>query len=172
MSLRRALWLFLPLAAVILDLQSKIWITNNIPMHGSRTILPGLFNLTLSMNPGAIFGTLGSAPAWLRTTLFAVAGLVALGYFGWEFLKDGTPRLQRVGLGLILGGAIGNGLDRLLHGAVVDFLDVILFGWHYWTFNIADSFIVCGALLLLGCFLRDYLVQRKLGRSVQKLPIS
>jgi len=77
-----------------------------------------------------------------------VAGLGALGYFGYEFLKDGTPTLQRFALGLILGGALGNGLDRLVHGAVVDFLDFILFGWHYWTFNLADSCIVCGAILM------------------------
>lgn len=56
--------------------------------------------------------------------------------------------MQRWALGLILGGAPGNGLDRIMHGAVVDFLDFIFFGWHYWTFNIADSCIVCGAILM------------------------
>ena len=146
---RRLLWLLLPLLVLALDWGSKLWIRRTIPLGWSHPIIPGFFNLTMSYNPGAIFGTLGSAPLWVRNLLFGLAGLVALGYFGWEFLKDGSTRLQRVALGCILGGALGNGLDRYQHGAVVDFLDFILWnGWHYWTFNIADSFILCGAVLL------------------------
>ena len=80
--------------------------------------------------------------------IFAVAGLAALGYFGWEFLKPGVSVPNRIALGMILGGALGNGLDRIRHGMVVDFLDFVFWGWHYWTFNLADSFIVCGAILM------------------------
>ena len=66
---------------------------------------------------------------------------------GRLFLADETPKVERVALGLILGGACGNGLDRMLHGHVVDFLDFVFGTWHYWYFNIADSCIVVGAIL-------------------------
>ena len=148
MTARRLLWLAVPLGVLVLDWVSKAWIKRHILLGWTRPVLPGFFNLTMTTNPGAIFGTLGGAPLWVRSGLFLAGGLLALGYFGWEFLKDGTSTVQRVGLGFILGGALGNGIDRLLHGSVVDFLDFILFGWHYWTFNIADSFIVTGAILI------------------------
>jgi signal peptidase II len=148
MTPRRLLWLLLPLAALVLDIVSKAWIMAAIPLHGTRPVIAGFFNLTCSYNPGAIFGTMGGAPPMVRTVVFTLAGITALGFFGWEFLRPATPTLQRIALGLILGGALGNGLDRVRHGAVVDFLDFIFWGWHYWTFNLADSCIVCGAILL------------------------
>ena len=153
MSSRRLVWLLLPLAALLVDLASKAWILATIPLHETRVILPGFFNLTLNYNPGAIFGSLAGASPLVRSVVFALAGLAALLYFGWEFLRAGTPAVQRVALGLILGGALGNGLDRIRHGMVVDFLDFVFWGWHYWTFNLADSFIVCGAILLGVSFL-------------------
>ena len=139
----RAAWLLLPFAVLAADWASKAWILAAIPPHGSRTVIPGFFSLTLNYNPGAIFGT------------FTLAGIAALAYFGWEFLKPGSanPLSQRIALGFILGGAMGNGLDRIRHGMVVDFLDFVFWGWHYWTFNVADSFIVCGAILLGLSFL-------------------
>jgi len=144
----RLTWLLLPLAALALDWAAKAWILATIPARGPIVIIPGFFNLTLGFNPGAIFGTLGGASPQVRNLVFGLAGIAALGFFGWEFLREGVGRLQRVALGLILGGALGNGLDRIRHGSVVDFLDFVFWGWHYWTFNLADSCIVCGALLL------------------------
>jgi signal peptidase II len=160
MTLRRLPWLLLPLAVLALDLLSKAWIRGAIPLHGNRVIIPGFFNLTLGYNPGAIFGTLANAPPAVRGAIFLVAGIAALGYFGWEFLRDSTPTPQRIGLGCIIGGALGNQIDRLQHGAVCDFLDFVFFDWHYWTFNLADSFIVCGAILLGAGFLWEYRKQR------------
>lgn len=148
MKLPRAAWLLLPLIAVGLDLWSKACILQTIPLGESRTVIPGFFYLTLHYNPGAIFGTLGGLSPALRTVIFTVAGIGALAYFGWEFLRPGVAAANRVALGMILGGAVGNGLDRIRHGMVVDFLDFVFWGWHYWTFNVADSFIVCGAILL------------------------
>ena len=155
MRARRGLWLLVPLAVLVLDWASKAWILTAVPFGTSHSVIPGFFDLTLGYNPGFIFGTMGGAAPWFKNTLFIVAGLAALGFFGWEFLKDGTPRLQRLALGWILGGALGNGLDRFRHGAVVDFLDFSFWGWHYWTFNIADSFILCGAVLLGLSLLKD-----------------
>jgi signal peptidase II len=164
--IRRLGWLLLPLAALGLDWASKAWILATIPHGFSRPVVPGFFNLTLGFNPGAIFGTLGGAPPWFRDTLFVLAGAGALLYFGWEFLKPGASTLQRVAFGLILGGALGNGLDRIRHGAVVDFLDFVFGGWHYWTFNLADSFIVCGAILLAFLLIRSAIQERR----KQRLP--
>lgn len=141
-------WLLLPLAAFLADVASKAWILSILPREGAtKPVIPGFFNLSLGYNKGAIFGTLHGAPDWLRIGLFTLAGVAALWYFGREFLADATPKLERVALGLILGGAAGNGLDRLLRGHVVDFLDFVFKGWHYWTFNIADSCIVVGGIL-------------------------
>jgi signal peptidase II len=154
---KRLPWLLLPAAALWLDWASKAWILANLGRHATRTVVPGFFSLTLGYNPGAIFGTLGGAPPLVRNLLFVAAGLAAVVYFGWEFLKDGTPSLQRLALGLVLGGALGNGLDRFRHGAVVDFLDFEFWGWHYWTFNLADSFIVCGGILLALALIRSAL---------------
>ncbi len=145
---KRLLWLLLPALALLLDWGSKQWILTHLQPGEILPVIPGFFNLTLGFNSGAIFGFLASAPEVLRHTLFLIAGVGALGYFGYEFLKPGTSRCQRFALGLILGGAMGNGLDRVVHGKVVDFLDFIFFGWRYWTFNIADSCIVVGAILL------------------------
>jgi signal peptidase II len=145
---RRLAWLLLPAAALAADYASKAWILGELAARGTRVIVPGFFSLTLGFNPGAIFGTLGGAPPLLRNVVFVLAGLAAVAYFGWEFLRESTPVLQRIALGLVLGGALGNGLDRFRHGAVVDFLDFEFWGWHYWTFNLADSFIVVGGALL------------------------
>jgi signal peptidase II len=153
-------WLLLPLAAFVADVASKAWILALLPREGAtKVVIPGFFNLTLGFNKGAIFGTLQGAPDWLRVTLFTLAGLGALWYFGREFLSARTPTLERVALGLILGGAAGNGLDRLLRGHVVDFLDFVFRGWHYWTFNIADSCIVVGGILFGVSLLRPRKVQ-------------
>jgi signal peptidase II len=153
---KRLFWLALPLAALALDLGSKAWILKHLQLGEFMTIIPGFFNFTLGFNNGAIFGSFQNTPSWIRALLFSLAGLVALGYFGYEFLKPDISKWQRVALGLILGGALGNGIDRLVHGAVVDFLDFYAknwnlgfttFSWHYWAFNIADSCILCGAVI-------------------------
>ncbi len=145
---RRLPWLALPAAALLVDWASKAAILKRLHYEGdSLTLIPGVFNFTLGYNTGAIFGSFqGLSPA-MRSVLFGVAGVVALIYFGRAFLAAATPRLERIALGLILGGALGNGLDRVRHGHVVDFIDVVIRGWHYWTFNVADSFIVCGGVL-------------------------
>ncbi len=144
----RLTWLILPLTALGLDWGSKMWILSHLKTEGdSLPVIQGVFNLTLGFNTGAIFGSFQGLSPMVRSVLFTVAALVALLYFGRAFLSEETPKLERIALGMILGGALGNGLDRLLHGHVVDFLDVIIRGWHYWTFNVADSFIVCGAIL-------------------------
>jgi signal peptidase II len=146
---RRLLWLLLPATALALDLGSKAWILRLLAEGESKTVIKGFFYLTLGFNRGAIFGSLTWLPDTARNSLFAIAGLTALFYFGSHFLAKETPTWDRVSLGLILGGALGNGIDRILRHAVVDFLDFVFGTWHYWTFNLADSFILVGVILYL-----------------------
>ena len=145
--MRRWPWLFLPAGALALDLGSKAWILKSLGEGESMPVIKGFFSLTLGFNQGAIFGSLTWLPATARYILFALAGLAALLYFGRLFLARETATWERVAMGLILGGALGNGIDRILRGAVVDFLDFVFGTWHYWTFNLADSFILVGAIL-------------------------
>ena len=147
--MRRLPWLLLPVGALVLDLGSKAWILSLLAEGQSRPVIEGFFYLTLGFNRGAIFGSLTWLPDAARAILFAVAGLAALIYFGRLFLAEDTPSWDRVSLGLILGGALGNGIDRILRHAVVDFLDFVFGTWHYWTFNLADSFILVGVVLYL-----------------------
>ncbi|MDR0498708.1 MAG: signal peptidase II [Holophagales bacterium] len=144
---QRLLWLILPLTALLLDIVSKIWVLKILKPGEQLTVIKGFFYIKLTFNPGAIFGVLQNASPWLRGAIFLVAGLAAFVYFGWEFIKSNTPGSHRCALGLILGGALGNGLDRLVRGHVVDFLDFWFGSWEYWVFNLADSFIVSGAIL-------------------------
>lgn len=145
--MRRLTWLLLPATALALDLGSKAWILSHLREGESLPVIKGFFYLTLGFNRGAIFGSLTGLPPTVRYILFALAGLVALVYFGRLFMARDTPAWDRVSLGLILGGALGNGIDRIQRGAVVDFLDFVFGTWHYWTFNLADSFILVGAIL-------------------------
>jgi signal peptidase II len=158
---RRLFWLLLPAGALAADLGSKAWILRTLGENETLPVIRGFFYLTLGFNRGAIFGSLTWLPATARYVLFALAGLAALVYFGRLFLAEETSPWDRVSLGLILGGAMGNGLDRILRGAVVDFLDFVFGTWHYWTFNLADSFILVGAILYGVRMLRAPKVARK-----------
>ena len=144
---RHLLWLALPLSALTIDLLSKVWVLSVLQPGDQYTVIKGFFYIKPATNSGAIFGIMQDAPPWLRGSVFLTAGIVALLYFGWEFFKSDTTAPQRCALGMILGGALGNGLDRLFRGHVVDFLDFWFGSWEYWIFNIADSFILCGAIL-------------------------
>ena len=145
--MRRLLWLLLPAGILAMDLGSKAWILNFLAEGESKPVINGFFYLTLGFNRGAIFGSLTWLPAMARSILFAMAGLAALFLIGRMFLEKDTATWDRVALGLILGGILGNSLDRCLRGAVVDFLDFVFGTWHYWTFNLADSFILVGVVL-------------------------
>lgn len=145
--MRRLLWLLLPASILAADLGSKAWILGLLKEGESLPVIKGFFYLTLNFNRGAIFGSLTWMPEPARFAVFGLAGVAALAYFGKHFMAGATSTWDRVALGFILGGALGNGVDRLVRGAVVDFLDFIFGTWHYWTFNVADSFILMGAVL-------------------------
>lgn len=130
---------------ILLDQVTKILILQNFQMYDSVSVVPGFFNLTHIRNPGGAFGVLAGGGSTLRNVLFLGAGSVALGMI--LFFLRATPdkdRLMRFTLALIFGGAIGNIIDRLRFGEVVDFLDFYLGSLHWPAFNVADSAITVG----------------------------
>ena len=138
------------LTVLALDQATKVMVRRLLPLHESVEVIPGLFNLTHVQNTGAAFGLLGSAEFPYKTAVMigiAVLALVAIAAYAAQLGRD--ERLARFGLTLILGGALGNLLDRALTGHVVDFIDVYWGTWHFWAFNVADAAITVGAGLVL-----------------------
>ena len=133
----------------VVDQATKWWILNHV-MDPPRVIpITGFFNLVLGRNTGVSFGLFGDAPPWV---LVAFALAIAAVMVVW--MARAESRLTAIGLGLIIGGAMGNVLDRLRLGGVTDFLDFYIGQWHWPAFNMADVGIVCGVgLLLLDSFL-------------------
>ena len=146
---RLRLGLGLAAAVLALDQATKWWILKivRLPEVGSVYVLPFL-NLTMVWNRGVTFGLLAGEAWWHASALAAVALAVAGFLVAW--LARSEDRVSATALGLVLGGAIGNVIDRLRFGAVVDFIDLHAFGWHWYVFNVADSAIVCGVGLLLA----------------------
>jgi len=144
-------WRWLPLAGLViaLDQLSKAWIVNHIPYGGIRTLLPVL-DITLRYNRGAAWSMLDSASGWQRWLFSGLAIVVGVGLLYWlRRLNGRTQKLLCLSLALILAGALGNLIDRLLSGQVVDF---ILAHWNdaqFPAFNVADSAITVGAALML-----------------------
>lgn len=140
-------WLALAVALVVLDQASKFAITRALRTMGNVEVTP-FFNLVLIYNQGAAFSMLSSAPGWQRGLFIAIA-LVASAWITYLLAKYPRQALFCCALSLVLGGAIGNLIDRLTIGAVTDFLDFHAAGYHWPAFNVADSAITCGAALLV-----------------------
>jgi signal peptidase II len=142
-------YLLVSLAVIVLDQWTKWLVEVHLPHHSSRPVIPGFFNLTHVRNTGVAFGLFasdgGGSGNWLLT-LLGLGALVAVGLYFWY-----TPSRDRIllaALALVVGGAIGNLIDRVSSGAVTDFLDVFV-GLHHWpSFNVADSAISVGIVLM------------------------
>lgn len=135
---------------VCADQISKFAIRTQLSEGDVVPVLSGVFNLALHFNPGVAFGLFADLPARTRAILLGISTLFALGLVGY-FLRAyyRESGLARTALGLILGGAIGNLIDRVQFGRVVDFLDFYYGSWHWPTFNVADSAICVGVTLLI-----------------------
>ncbi len=135
---------------ILIDQAAKALIVNNIPFYGSARVIPGFLNLTHIHNKGAILGIFNSAEyAWAPIVLL-VLNAAALALVIYYFSKTSeSERAARLGLALICGGALGNIVDRLARGYVVDFIDMSVGSFHWPTFNVADSCISIGAVLLI-----------------------
>ena len=145
-------WLWLSFFALILDQASKLTVASTMRLYESIRITP-FFNLTYVHNPGAAFSFLSEAGGWQRWLFAALAFLISIVIAAWLARLKKHETLLAVSLALVLGGAIGNLIDRLAYGYVIDFLDVYYRDWHWPAFNIADSAITVGvALMLLESF--------------------
>jgi signal peptidase II len=140
-------WLALAALVIVLDQLTKAWVMSAFQL-GEGKAITDFFNLVFVYNRGAAFSFLAAAGGWQRWFFVALA----LGISAWivhALRSHGDDKTSATGLSLVMGGALGNVVDRLLYGAVVDFLDVHLAGWHWPAFNVADSAICVGVALLL-----------------------
>jgi signal peptidase II len=140
-------WLALAGVLVALDQLTKHAVLQLLAGVRAIEVTP-FFNLVLVYNPGAAFSFLAQAPGWQRT-LFIVIALAASAWIVHLLRRHWRETLFSLALALVLGGAVGNLIDRVVHGAVVDFLDFHAAGWHWPAFNVADSAITVGAVLLV-----------------------
>ncbi len=140
-------WLAIALLIILLDQFTKTLIVGNFQLGESRTVT-SFFNVVRVHNAGAAFSFLAGASGWQRW-FFVGLGTVATGFIVWMLRNHGGQRMFSWALSLILGGAIGNVIDRLLHGHVFDFIQLHAAGWYFPSFNIADSAITVGAVLLI-----------------------
>jgi signal peptidase II len=140
-------WLAIALIVIVFDQFTKTLVLGNFNLGDSRFVT-SFFNVVRVHNSGAAFSFLAGASGWQRW-FFVGLGAVAAVFIVWMLRSHGGQRLFSWALALILGGAIGNVVDRLLHGYVVDFIQVHHSGWYFPSFNVADSAISVGAVLLI-----------------------
>lgn len=141
-------WLWLAVAIIVLDHVTKQVASNLLQMYQPVAVMPG-FNFTLMHNTGAAFSFLSEAGGWQRWLFTAIAVVVSAVIIFWIKKLDVTERWQAIGYSLVLGGAIGNVIDRIIHGYVVDFIHWYYDKWDWPAFNIADSAITVGVGLLI-----------------------
>ena len=145
---------------LLLDQLSKWSALSNLKLGITEEVLP-FMNWLLLLNPGAAFSFLAQSSGWQRW-FFTILGLAASLYILWLLRKNQSDKFLSWALSLILGGALGNVLDRIMFGAVVDFIDLHYGNWHWPAFNIADSAISIGAALIVFSELR-----KSFGKSPQ-----
>lgn len=135
---------------VVFDQITKALVRNSLSLGESRSLIPGMVDLTHVQNTGAAFGLLNGVDFPYKPVVMlviAALALIAIAMYGSQL--GFHDRVARLGLALILGGAFGNLLDRIIHGHVVDFVDVFWGDVHFWAFNVADAAISIGAILVL-----------------------
>lgn len=149
-------WLWLTALVIVLDQGSKLLADQMLQYHQAVSVMP-FFNLTLSYNAGAAFSFLSDAGGWQRWFFIGLALLVSAIIFFWlKRLNEGQRGLA-FALSMVLGGAVGNLVDRIAYGHVIDFLDVYYQEWHWPIFNLADSAITLGVVIMIldGLFSRE-----------------
>ena len=152
------LLLLLTLPLYILDQITKFLVLANIPTHVTIEVIPGFFNLVQVHNTGAAFSFLADAGGWQRW-LFTGLSAGASIFIVYLLHSHAGQRLFCFALTCVLGGAVGNLIDRVVYGYVIDFLDFYAAGWHFPAFNVADSAITLGA----GCLILDELLRVRRG---------
>jgi signal peptidase II len=141
-------WLLVSAGIVLLDMHTKQLATAALELYRPHEVFSWL-NMTLAHNYGAAFSFLSDSGGWQRWFFITLASVVSLVLLVWLLRLPRREWLTGLGLALVLGGAVGNLVDRVRLGYVIDFIDVHYQGWHYPAFNIADSAITCGVALLI-----------------------
>ena len=149
-------WFVLSLMVIVLDQLSKYWVAVSLTPYKPMPVFP-MLNITLAYNTGAAFSFLSGTGDWHRWFFAAFSMVVSVILAIWLYRTPVQARLQSLGVSLILGGAVGNLIDRGLQGYVIDFIDVYYQYHHFATFNLADSAICLGATALI----LDLLLQKK-----------
>lgn len=140
-------WLWIAAVVLLLDRITKFYAKKYLAFQLPIAVFPG-FNLTLAYNKGAAFSLLNSASGWQTWMFGGLAVVVTIGIFVWLSRLSSEQRWLAIALTFVMGGALGNVIDRMAYGHVIDFLDVYAYGWHWPTFNVADSAICVGAVML------------------------
>ena len=141
-------WLWLSALVIALDQLTKQWIEGSFVMYETYPVT-GFFNLTLVYNTGAAFSFLSDAGGWQRWFFMALAFGISSYLVYWLMQLKKSQVVLPLAIALLIGGAIGNAIDRAIHGHVVDFLDFYIQNWHWPAFNLADSAITLGVILFL-----------------------
>ena len=155
-------WLLISALIVVLDLWTKALATESLSLYRPVELTSWL-NMTLAHNYGAAFSFLSDAGGWQRWLFTGLASVVTLVLIGWLLRLPTSEKLTAAALCLIIGGAVGNLIDRVINGYVVDFIDVYVNDWHWPAFNVADSAITCGVILLLLDSLLQSLAAKRSG---------
>ncbi|MBJ3813502.1 lipoprotein signal peptidase [Shimwellia pseudoproteus] len=141
-------WLWLALLVLVVDLGFKQWIMDNFVLYETRPLIP-FFNLHYAHNPGAAFSFLAGQDGWQRWFFAGIAIGIALVLLVLLYRTKASQKINNIAYALIIGGALGNLFDRMVHGFVVDMIDFYVGDWHFPTFNIADTGICIGAALIV-----------------------
>jgi signal peptidase II len=146
----RRLELITATVVIVVDQITKAMVRRGLPLHESVPVIPGYVDLTRVHNTGAAFGMLNTVDFPFKTVVLSIVALVALGgvamYAATVPLND---RLARIGIAGVLGGAVGNLIDRATAGYVLDFVDAFWHSWHFWAFNVADAAITIGVAFMI-----------------------
>ena len=146
----RKLEVVIAVIVVILDQVTKAMVRPALALHESREVIPGFLDLTRVHNTGAAFGMLNGVDFPFKTLALSLVAIVALSGVAWYAVTVPlSDRLARIGIAAVLGGAIGNLIDRASAGYVLDFVDAYWGGWHFWAFNVADAAITVGVVFMI-----------------------
>ena len=131
--------------SLLLDIGSKFLVSRIFILNESKTIIDNFLNITYVRNTGAAWSILDNN-TWIVTV---ISLLIIIGIIYYVYRNRVSKKILKIGYGLILGGAIGNFIDRIVYGYVIDFIDIDIFGWNYPIFNLADMFIIVGVILVM-----------------------
>ena len=153
-------WIWLAIAVVILDQLTKYVASTSLMMFKPIAVMP-MFNWTLMHNTGAAFSFLADAGGWQRWFFAVIASVVSVVIVLWIKRLEQHEKWQAVALALILGGALGNVIDRIYLGYVVDFIQIYYQQWYWPAFNIADSAIFIGVVMIIIDSIKEYQAEKK-----------